>query len=60
MERSYDDGFGFSSQSIIAAAITAAELSELLHSPDTDDMSPRSSYAALGPEFDAFDEHGAD
>jgi hypothetical protein len=36
MGRSYDNEYGFSSQEIIAAAITAEELAEVLHSPDTD------------------------
>lgn len=36
MGRSYDDEYVFSSQEIIAAAITAEELAEVLHSPDTD------------------------
>jgi hypothetical protein len=37
MGLSYDDEYGFSSQDIIAAAITAEELAEVLRSPDTDD-----------------------
>jgi hypothetical protein len=37
MRLSYDDEYGFSSHEIIAAAVTAEELAEVLHSPDTDD-----------------------
>jgi hypothetical protein len=45
MGRSYDDEYGFSSQEIIAAAITAEELAEVLHSPDTDDSELSVLYA---------------
>jgi hypothetical protein len=36
MGRSYDDEYGYSSHDVITAAITAEELAEVLHSPDTD------------------------
>lgn len=37
MERSYEDEYGFSGRDIFAAAITAAELAEVLHSPGLDE-----------------------
>jgi hypothetical protein len=60
MELSYDDGYSFSSQSILSAAITAAELAELLHSPDTEDLDAWSDDVALPAGFQEFDaEHAA-
>ena len=59
MGRSYDDEYGFSSQEIIAAAITAEELAAVLHSPDTDDSELSVLDACLVDSFTAF-EHAPD
>lgn len=43
MRRHYDDDFGFASEDVFAAAINAAELAEILRSPEfeaLDDWSP--------------------
>lgn len=37
MGRNYDDDYGFASEDIFAAAIDAAELAEVLRSPDFDE-----------------------
>ncbi len=50
---SYDDEYGFSSQDIIAAAITAEELAAVLHSPDTDDSELPVPHAGLDDLFAA-------
>lgn len=38
MERSYDDDYGFSSRDILSAAISAAELAEVLDAADGDEL----------------------
>ena len=56
MGRSYDDEFGFSSQEIIAAAITAEELAAVLHSPDTDDSEYLVPPGSLDDAFAAYEQ----
>jgi hypothetical protein len=53
MGLSYDDEYGFSSQDIIAAAITAEELAAVLHSPDTDDSELSVLHAGVDDLFRA-------
>jgi hypothetical protein len=53
MERSYDDEYGFSSRDIFAAAISAAELAELLRSPDGDEPAHWAGEEQGSFDFDA-------
>lgn len=55
MEISYDDGYGFSGRSVISKAITAAELADLLHAPDIDDLDSWSDDVVLPADFEDFD-----
>jgi hypothetical protein len=60
MGLSYDEEYGFSSQEIIAAAITAEELAAVLHSPDTDDSELSALHAGVDDIFRAACESSLD